>query len=101
MELAINIDYSIYTKQQLAISNCAPTWAKIKRVPIPCVGVVGVADRVRRRVRPGHAELRRHRACATRGDVDDVRCGSFASFPPSRRVRFAPRADTFGQCPRL
>jgi hypothetical protein len=22
-----------YTKQQLAISNCAPTWAKIKRVP--------------------------------------------------------------------
>src|SRR5262249_53450139 len=22
-----------------------------------------------------------------------VRCGSFTSFPPSRRVRFAPRAD--------
>src|SRR5262245_38856580 len=23
----------------------------------------------------------------------DDRCGSFTSFPPSRRVRFAPRAD--------
>ena len=57
MELAINIDYIkrfsdhissylrwITPKQQLANSNYAPTSAKIKRVPIPCLGVVGVAD---------------------------------------------------------
>src|SRR5215469_13432195 len=31
--------------------------------------------------------------CSTANFATHVCCGSFTSFPPSRRVRFAPRAD--------